>query len=277
MSQTVLVIDSNSAVQAITTLALNQTDCAVETLADGAQAYDRIRQLAPNVVLCAKEIAGVDPFDLCRRVKRELSHTAFILLAPAEGVQATNKLAKEADYDEVIFKPFKSNRLREIVTQLIERLEKPQQSEKSFYLAIADSLRRRIVERYLARFDCTVLPYGGESPALSPAVICVSDTAQAIPAGFSGSTIFLAEGSKTLTVRRLAEKFSSLTPRSPAEAGLPSTGDRRIVGSNEPAQLAAEISARIFSRLLTAPALASGNWEEVARIAADEARKSCRR
>jgi len=281
VSQTVLVIDSNSAVQAITTLALNQTDCAVETLADGGQALDRIRQLNPSVVLCAKEIAGVDPFELCRRIKSELSHTAFVLLAPAEGVQATNKLAKDAAYDEVIFKPFKSNRLREVVTSLIQRLEVPQTASKTFYLAIEDSLRRRIVERYLARYDCSIIPNATPTPALAGTVVCIAEDPKALPGGFTGKSVVLSDNPKGagLTIEKLTKLLNPLLPKSllkeeSAQGSHPPAETEASLGSmksvTDTAQLAAEISARIFSRLLTSSALSSRNWEEAAKIAASE-------
>ena len=84
MSRQVLVIDSNSAVQAIALLALKHADCSVKALTDGSKAIEAIHKLKPHLVLCAKEIAGINALELCKQVRRSSPETLFILLAPAE-------------------------------------------------------------------------------------------------------------------------------------------------------------------------------------------------
>jgi len=273
MSTTVLVIDSNSAVQAITTLALNQTDCRVETLSDATQAYQKIKSLKPNVVLCAKEIHGVDPYALCQKVKAESKQTVFILLAPSEGVKQTAREAKEALYDEVIYKPFKSNRLREVVFGLLEDSKEEESLEGSFFLDIDDSLRKKILERFLARSNATLLP---SLPTESTAsVVLITDKPSSPAPHFKGKLfglgLNLPNGKKIelpLSEANLMEVLSGLInplPPQPLEQA-PKESPQEL----DQTQLAADVSARIFRRLLTSESFKEGNWEKTAQILAEE-------
>lgn len=299
MSQTVLVIDSNSAVQAITALALNQTDCTVETLADGAQAYQKIQSLKPCVVLCAREIAGVDPFELCRRVKAEQKRTAFVLLAPADGMKNTSEKAKESDFDEVIFKPFKSNRLREVVTELMSRGDSPSAAPRAVLISCDDSLRERSLELLLKKNGVPVLAAPPDAGAAGCVGIIELSSAPNFSAVDCEKLYVLAPEASASEARKrypsaehislplngpaLLTALAELLPEQPAleiptPAAAPNAGcssGNGASGSSHPAiegraELAAALSARIFKRLLSEPATSTGAHEELARIVRDE-------
>ncbi|MFN8389064.1 MAG: response regulator [Bdellovibrionota bacterium] len=285
MSQTVLVIDSNAAVQAITALALNQTDCAVETLSDGAQAYARIRALKPTVVLCAKEISGIDPFELCRKVKSELKETAFVMLAPAEAVNATSAKAKEYDYDEVLFKPFKSNRLREVVTGLFERGAEVTPVALPVFAALGDQLRRKIVARFIAKHGGECLMHGdsasGNDPKTFRATLIDSDSQlpEWLDEARAGKVIVL--GSKATRTKRFPQAvelappltgeklFQAFGPLPTAKAAA-LLAPPPVVDEQEKAVIAAQVSAQVFQRLLIAHVSGDYDWDEIAHLVHEE-------
>ena len=272
MTTTVLVIDSNSAVQAITTLALNQTDCRVETLSDATQAYQKIKSLKPNVVLCAKEIRGIDPYALCQKVKAESSETVFILLAPSEGVKQTAKEAKDAHYDDVIYKPFKSNRLREVVFGLLKESNTATLNDAVFVLKIEDGLRRSILERFLARTKAKVLPTLPDGTGAN--TIIITDEPSYVPPKFAGKVFGLGVGVEKgkkidipLTDASLIAALAGLVQ--PIEKTETEASALTFVAPDA-AQLAADLSARIFRRLLISAGFKEGNWEETTQIIEEE-------
>lgn len=210
MQPIVLVIDSNSAVQAITALALNQTDCRVEPLTDGTIARQKVKELNPAVILCARDISGLDPFELCRTCKQENEQLAFILLAPSGGAKVTAENAAASGCDEVIYKPFKSNRLREVVQNLLLRQKPASHQQKISFLDIAHPLRSRIIKRYLERCGYQVMEL--KSPRLDD----VKDSARFTISDQEISTLL-----KTFTKERLGKCIT-----------LQATGSRQSLPSN---------------------------------------------
>jgi CheY-like chemotaxis protein len=282
MSKTVLVIDSNSAVLAITSLALSQTQLTVETLADGKGATRRIHELRPSVVLCAKEIKGVDPFELCRTTKAELKDCIFIMLAPADAVETTATKAKEYLYDEVLFKPFKSNRLREVVTGLLERMSAAGPQTEAVFLAVRDSLRSKIIQRLLNKHGTPTVSTENSAEQALPehfAALIIEPGAE-LPAWWSNSQtahIFGVGVDSALKSRFPMIQELSLPLRAEtlnAQLGrlfrqaveLPAAESQ---AAEDYAAYAAHISAAIFQRLLTSEALRAKNWDQTADVVRD--------
>jgi len=83
MDNTIIVIDPNTAVRAITAAALSQLGADIQALEDGSKALADIRLLKPQIVLCSDDITGENPFSLCQEIKEDplLQGTKFVLLA----------------------------------------------------------------------------------------------------------------------------------------------------------------------------------------------------
>src|SRR5437016_3927986 len=68
---TVLVVDHDEAVTAFYTVFLRDEGYAVKIARDGPSAMLSIAETLPDVVLLDAMVAGVDGFEICRRLKSE--------------------------------------------------------------------------------------------------------------------------------------------------------------------------------------------------------------
>ncbi len=283
MVQTILVIDSNAAVQAITALALSETGCAIEQLTEGAQALDRIAKLNPVVVLVAKEITGVDPLQLPERMRAASPKSQFVLLAPADGSTALEARANEAGFAAVLFKPFKSNRLREVVTKLLTPAVQvePQRARTTVVLSLRNKFLLSLFQRIFAGTNAEVLlerPASGDSAT----VVTIAEWQPDLPLELVGSAkrIWLCTADQVDAARQanpsdeiiklpfgLAELSAALDGQIAFAPAAPVSPAVAPVGT---AHLAARISAAIYERLLLQPALGEKNWAAAAALASAE-------
>ena len=285
MGSTILVIDSNAAVQAITALALSETGCAIEQLTEGAHAIERISKLRPTVVLIAKELTGVDPMQVPERMRPLSPETRYILLAPADGSTALEARATQAGFSEVLFKPFKSNRLREVVNRLLaptlELAPTAGADRASIFLDIADKFLISLFQRLFSRTDAdilldpsvdrpvtvTVTHYNDSTAPTEPLpgrhlVLCTADKRDAAQLAFPHAVLLtLPFGTKELQ-RAVEGVLTFSLPPARSESQPPSAD----IASGH-AQLAARISAAIFEQLLLEPALREHDWDGAASLA----------
>lgn len=122
MEPLVLLIDSNPAVQAIASLALSQLNLSVQTLASRHNAFARIAEIKPQLILFAHD--DNDPslsFNLCKQLKQDatLRSIPFVLLVRAEDAPSVQATAKSAGISDVLLKPFKSDQLQNAVQRLL--------------------------------------------------------------------------------------------------------------------------------------------------------------
>lgn len=284
MSRQILVIDSNSAVQAIALLALKQEDCTVKAVTDGDKALSAIEKVKPDLVLCARELPGLDALALCEQVKKSNSEILFILLAPAE---TTNEMVEEAlrkGYDDVLFKPFKSNRLRDTVLKVLEGKDSPRgEKGEGISLQVSDKLTRTLLERFLTHLNLPL--HTQDQPAQSAALI-IADTKSAvgllklgrpmlIPCDVSEVTSNLQQAAHVQLISRPLT-HSSLLQAVGRYMNIPEAALLRkpkALESGEVSLYAAKTSAAIFSALVTQPCFQQRNWERAGEIAREEVLK----
>lgn len=284
MPRQVLVIDSNSAVQAIALLALKNADCAVKALTDGAKALEAIQKIRPQLVLCAKEIAGINALELCKQVRKNSPETLFILLAPAETPKEVVEEAKKLGYDDVLFKPFKSNRLKDSVLRVLEGASGPAlEAGEGVSLHLSDKLTRTLVERLLSHLGLTVLPSG---QAAIKAALLIAD------ANISQELLNCGRPALVLCdVHEVTEKLQKsvnahLVSRPLTHSVLVQTigqhvpipehalrTQHRPLEMGEVSLYAAKTSAAIFAALVSQPCFQQRNWEQAGDIAKEEVMK----
>ncbi len=284
MSRQVLVIDSNSAVQAIALLALKHADCSVKALTDGTKAIEAIQKLKPHLVLCAKEIAGINALDLCKQVRRNSPETLFILLAPAETPKEVVEQAKTQGYNDVLFKPFKSNRLKDSVLRVFEgagglNLE----PGEGISLHLSDKLTRTMVERVLGHLSIAALP-AGKPPKTAALLIADSKISQDLISCGRPILVLCDVSEVTATLQKSPSvqlvsrplSYSTLVQAIGNYVTLPEQALRshlRPLESGEVSLYAAKTSAAIFASLISQPCFQQRNWEQAADIAREEVMK----
>lgn len=286
MSATVLVIDSNATVQAICALALGQTGCTVEQLADGSHAVEKVLALKPSVVIINRDTAGIDAFQFAERIRAQLSGIALVLLAPIEQSPPVIERARQTGFREVIFKPFKSNKIRETISQLLEESIEIETEGPEVLIDISSPLLAKIIEKLVSKRGALV-SYRNEEDAhrnaLTATIVSWSPAQQLewYDQATMGSLVLLIRPEDhnaaamsfprarllhlPLTYQSLA---TALEPLIPAKSS-PAT-DNRELESGEVAVLAARISAAIFERLLIQPAFRARSFEDVAQVVRED-------
>ena len=116
----VLVVDDDRVALAVLSAIFLSAGAQVETINNGAEAVRRIQEAPPDFLLCDIYMAGMDGFEVIRRV-RELPSPVGTL--PAVAITAhpsfdNRRDALRAGFLDVLAKPTESVRLLELVLRL---------------------------------------------------------------------------------------------------------------------------------------------------------------
>jgi len=122
----IIVADSSPSVQKAVQLALPEPEFRVSVFEDGASLLESVAAAGPDALLVSLTLPGREGYDLARtlRSRRELASVPLI------GLRGTFECVDEdknapPDYDEVLPKPFDSERLAAVVRELIARKTGP--------------------------------------------------------------------------------------------------------------------------------------------------------
>ena len=121
MTVRILVADDSITIQKIVAMAFENEDAEVEGIGDGQQAFDRIPDFKPDIVLADVDMPGLNGFQLCKKIKgtSDLKNIKVMLLASDfEGFD--EELFKKCRADNHISKPFKSVDIVQMVTRVME-------------------------------------------------------------------------------------------------------------------------------------------------------------
>jgi CheY-like chemotaxis protein len=296
MKKTVLLIDTNSAVQAITSLALNRIGVNVEQVTDASAAAARIRDLRPHLVLCATDMKGLDAYELCADLKADktLRRIPFVVL---EGGEDAATEAQTQSVDAVISKPFKSEQLRATVQELLAQSSQELNETDTVALVIENSLARAIVRRFITHHATEVAIFASVAEYVDA---CKKEHYPLTVIDWNGKSSlswFNHEKMGTLVVVSYDERTKDHAELPPdvriilrplsfvkLEKGFhgflqppPDAGDEDLppLESSEQALLAAKISVAVFQRLLVQDALRNRSWEEASAAVGAEALRVC--
>jgi DNA-binding response OmpR family regulator len=86
----------------------------VESAADGPEAVERARELRPDVLLLDLMLPGLNGFEICRRLRREMPEMWIIMLT-VRGQEVDRVMGLELGADDYVTKPFS---LRELVARV---------------------------------------------------------------------------------------------------------------------------------------------------------------
>jgi len=118
----------------------------VDSVGDGAAAVTRAREFHPDVLLLDLMLPGLNGFEVCRRLRRELPQLWIILLT-ARGQEADRVTGFETGADDYVTKPFS---LRELVARVKVGLRRQQDHASRPIHTLGDirvDLRARQVSR----------------------------------------------------------------------------------------------------------------------------------
>jgi DNA-binding response OmpR family regulator len=126
MPYKIIVADGSPLVQKVIQMAFGQPDFEVHAFEDGLEALQAFAQINPDAVLLGLALARRDGYEVGRylRSREDFKKTALVLLKNAFELLDEEKM-KGLDCDEVVEKPFDSEKLALTVREMIDRKKGP--------------------------------------------------------------------------------------------------------------------------------------------------------
>ncbi len=127
MAYRVIVADNSASVQKAVKMAFSDSEFEIYPFHDGKEVLKELRQIEPDVVLLRLSLPPEGGYEVAHRIKGEegIKRASLILLRGVFEPVDQTKMA-ELEYDEIIQVPFDSNKLANLVQDLIERRKDPQ-------------------------------------------------------------------------------------------------------------------------------------------------------
>jgi two-component system alkaline phosphatase synthesis response regulator PhoP len=141
----ILVVDDEANIIDLTRLYLEQEGFQVEAATDGAQALEKIRDLAPALVVLDIMLPEIDGFEVCRQTRAGSDVPIIMLTARDDDIDKIVGL--ELGADDYLTKPFNPRELVARVKAILRRAERvPQVSDRPIYVGdvTIDPARREV-------------------------------------------------------------------------------------------------------------------------------------
>ena len=140
MKLKILVADESITIQKIVGMAFEDEDAEVQGIGDGKEAFDKIMEFKPDIVLADVDMPGIDGFELSKKIKenRDLANIKVLLLA-SDFEDFDEDRFNKCQAENHISKPFKSDDIVQMVAQVMEGATAAEIGEES-------TLQERIAE-----------------------------------------------------------------------------------------------------------------------------------
>ncbi len=119
MSQTILVVDDEQAIVDILKSNLEREGYRVEVAYDGNEAVEKASSRPYDLILLDCMLPGMDGFDVCRTLRRDITTPILMLTAKSEEIDKV--LGLELGADDYITKPFS---MREVLARVKAQLRR---------------------------------------------------------------------------------------------------------------------------------------------------------
>lgn len=116
---TILLVEDDGALRALTTRALRQSGFNVLTAATGAEMWVTLREAAVHLIVLDIMLPGTSGFELFRRLRRESD--VPIIFVSARGSEEDRVLGLELGADDYLAKPFSTRELAARVSAVLRR------------------------------------------------------------------------------------------------------------------------------------------------------------
>ena len=121
MASRLLVADDSTTIQKIISMAFENEDVEVEVVGDGQEAFDRIAEFNPDIVLADVDMPGLDGFELSAKIKESPETSGIkVLLLAGDFEDFDKKRYQACGANNHISKPFKSDDIVTMVKGLLE-------------------------------------------------------------------------------------------------------------------------------------------------------------
>lgn len=120
MSEKILVVDDEISLQETLAYNLKKQGYEVETSGDGAEALEMARKIEPDLIILDVMLPGLDGFEICRILRKEMSTPVLMLTARDDEIDRVVGL--EVGADDYLAKPFSMRELIARVKALLRRV-----------------------------------------------------------------------------------------------------------------------------------------------------------
>lgn len=120
MSEKILVVDDEVSLQETLAYNLKKQGYEVQTTGDGAEALDLAREMDPDLIILDVMLPGLDGFEICRILRREMSTPVLMLTARDDEIDRVVGL--EVGADDYMAKPFSMRELVARVKAMLRRV-----------------------------------------------------------------------------------------------------------------------------------------------------------
>ncbi len=121
MTSRLLVADDSITIQKIVSMAFENEDVEVEGVGDGQEAFDRIAEFNPDIVLADVDMPGLDGFELSAKIKESPETSSIkVLLLASDFEDFDEQRYQTCGANNHISKPFKSDDIVTMVKGLLE-------------------------------------------------------------------------------------------------------------------------------------------------------------
>ena len=126
IKQKILVVDDDENIAELISLYLTKECFDVQIANDGESALKVVSEFAPNLILLDLMLPGIDGYEVCRQIRKDM--TTPIIMLSAKGEVFDKVLGLELGADDYMEKPFDSKELVARVKAVLRRY-KPQEEK----------------------------------------------------------------------------------------------------------------------------------------------------
>jgi DNA-binding response OmpR family regulator len=119
MPESILVVEDEPSLQETLAYNLKKEGYMVEAVGDGLLALDSARRLKPDLIVLDLMLPGIDGFEVCRILRKEM--TTAILMLTARDDEIDRVVGLEVGADDYLTKPFS---MRELVARVKAQLRR---------------------------------------------------------------------------------------------------------------------------------------------------------
>ncbi len=120
MPEKILVVDDEISLQETLAYNLKKQGYEVQTTGDGAEALDLAREMQPDLIVLDVMLPGLDGFEICRILRKEMSTPVLMLTARDDEIDRVVGL--EVGADDYMAKPFSMRELIARVKAMLRRV-----------------------------------------------------------------------------------------------------------------------------------------------------------
>jgi DNA-binding response OmpR family regulator len=126
MPYKVILAEASPSVQKVVQMAFSERDFEVHTIEDGLRTIESLARINPDAVLLSLALPSRDGYEVGRylRSREEFRKTGLVLLKNAFEPVDGERL-RGIDHDEIVQKPFDSERLARLVREIVDRKKTP--------------------------------------------------------------------------------------------------------------------------------------------------------